>query len=118
MIIKGTNRVILPLGKYVIKFPNITSGHLLFLHGCLANYRERWFCKKFKDIEEPRFYSMVCPSLFCSWFGLIQVQKRAQVLTRELTKSEILRFKDVCTDMKRENFGYYNGRLVCIDYGD
>lgn len=118
MILKGTNRIVLPIGRYVFKFANFTQGHLLFLHGCLANYRERWYCKKFKDIEEPRFYSKVCPSIWCSWFGIVQIQKRAEVLQRDLTKSEMLQFKDVCTDLKRENFGYYCGRLVCLDYGD
>lgn len=114
---KGTNRIVILIGKYAVKIPNFINGHLLFLYGCLANYRERWYCKKFKDIEEPRFYAKVCPSVWCSWFGLCQIQRRVDMLKRDLTKSEILQFKDVCTDIKRENFGYYYGRLVCIDYG-
>lgn len=59
---------------------------------------------------------MVAPSLFCTWFGLIQIQKKVSVLSRELTRDEIKTFSDLTTDTKGNNFGYIKNRLVCLDY--
>lgn len=59
---------------------------------------------------------MVAPSYFCSWFGLIQVQARCEVNEGEITEEQIEHFKEVCTDIKPDNFGFYKGKLVCLDY--
>ena len=60
---------------------------------------------------------MVSPSLFCSYFGLLQIQKRCKPLDRDLTDEELVSFKYYCNeDCSKTNFGYYNNNIVCVDY--
>jgi len=86
---------------------------LHFLHGCYSNYSERFFCKQWKGMPE---YNLIAPSLFCSWFGLVQVQVR---VSQPINPNEDVSAFDFVTsgDNKDLNFGYYKGRLVCCDYG-
>lgn len=117
--LNGVTRLVILIGNYAIKIPNFTKEHRHFLYGCYANYSERNYCKVFKPINEEmsKFYNLVAPSYFCSWFGLIQIQGRCKPINRHLTKKEINFFKDVHGgDYKKENFGYYNDKLVCLDY--
>lgn len=114
-ITKGTTRIVFMFSKIVIKIPNFTYSHQNFLKGCLANYNERWFCLKFKGLKE--FEESVIPSLFCSAFGLILIQKRAKPLPCHLGAETLDTFKSVCKDIKPNNFGLFRGRIVCIDYG-
>jgi len=114
---RGATRLVLKIGEFVIKFPNFTYSHLNFLNGCHANWSERNFCKVFKNYDNGRLYNKVAPSLFCSIFGLIQVQKYCKPLGRELTDNEVEYFKNVQDfDLKSTNFGIYKGRVVCLDY--
>lgn len=71
---KGITRLALSIGGYTIKVPRIKNGHLIFLEGCLSNWRERNYCKMMKPLKD--YYDLVAPSLFCSWFGIIQIQKK------------------------------------------
>lgn len=112
----GTTRCTILIGKFAIKIPRLCS-HLNFLKGCLGNWKERDFCKQFKCL--PEFYNLVVPSIFCSWFGLVQVQYRCDKL--KLTdKVDLSKFKtkSICSDLTYHNFGYYKGELVCLDYAD
>ena len=112
----GVTRVCIYLGFIVIKVPRINYGHLNFLKGCLSNWKERWWYKNFNDLPSGK---LVIPSFWCSWFGLIQIQARAEKIRKApLRKKEKEIFKDICTDLKSQNFGYYKGRLVCLDYAD
>ena len=111
---KGVTRIVFILGSIVIKIPNFLYGHQNFLRGCLENWSERKFTKDFKDFD---YYAYkICPTLFSTWFGLLSIQPRAIVLKRELTNDEIKYFKYVTSETKLANFGYYEGRLVCLDY--
>lgn len=113
----GVTRIVFLVGRYAIKIPNFKNGHMNFLNGCLCNCRERDFCKKFIGVQNNIFYDLVAPSIFCSFFGLLQIQKRCNPLKRELTEKEISHFKEICNgDIKRENFGVLNNKLVCLDY--
>lgn len=115
---KGITRKVLLIGKFAIKVPRLFNRHYNFLHGCMSNWKERDFCKKFKDVDfENNKYEFVAPSYFCSWFGLVQIQARCKVNTRELTDEELEFFTELCdSETKPENFGYYKGKLVCLDY--
>lgn len=105
------------MGSIAIKIPRFSfKNHTNFLYGCLSNWKERQFYRDFKDISG--FGDLVVPSLWCSWFGLIQIQRRSKQLGRELTIDEIELMKPICSDIKECNFGIYKGRLVCLDYGD
>ncbi len=110
--LKGCSRIVFFIGKYVIKIPNFLVCHLHFLQGCYGNWSERQYYKSIKNIEN----SLVAPSLFCFYFGLFQIQLRCIELDRDLTSQEVDKFKDICFDIKKENFGYLNNKLVCFDY--
>lgn len=113
---RGVTRLVFVFRHFVIKVPRLNYGHTNFLCGCLSNWKERQFYKNFKNL--PDYGNLIIPTLWCSWFGLISIQKRALKLNRELTLEEIKKFSKVCTDIKSANFGIYNGNLVCIDYGE
>lgn len=113
---KGTTRIVFILfEKWVIKIPNFTYSHLHFLNGCYANYSERDYCKKFKNL--PEFYCKVAPSLFCSWFGLIQIQMYCKPLIYAISDYDLERLSDVRgRETKTQNFGLYKNKIVCLDY--
>lgn len=99
---------------FVVKVPRMRN-HYHFLQGACANWSERWYWKQMRNCAP--FGEMVVPTLYCSWFGMIQIQARAAALDRELTDEEKEKFCFITTDNKGVNFGYYKFRLVCIDYG-
>ena len=112
---KGVTRIVIICFGYVFKIPNFTSKHLFFLQGFVANYKERYITITFKYYKH--FYSKINPTLFCTYFGLLSIQKYVTPLTRELTSAEKRYFKQQTIDNKKENFGILNGKIVCIDYG-
>ena len=114
LIKKGCTRIVILIGDYVIKIPNFTVHHLHFLQGCYANWSERNFCKSFKS--GTFMGDKVARSYFCSVFGLIQIQQRVTERETDLTDWEISWFSELTTDIKKENFGYRKGILVCLDY--
>ena len=115
--LKGVTRIVFIFDKFVIKIPNFTCQHSHFLQGCYANWSERKYCKMFKGVDNNLWYDLVAPSYWCSWFGLIQIQAKCEPNLKDLTHSEIVKFESVAShDIKKENFGYYKGRLVCLDY--
>lgn len=115
---QGITRKVLIIGNFAFKFPNTSYGHNNFLQGCYANWSERKYCKDFKNADyEDNLYKFVCPSYFCSWFGIIQIQAKCDQVLNELNGEEIKNHLPLCgTDSKKENFGYFKGRLVCLDY--
>lgn len=111
---KGTTRIVILIGKYAIKIPNFLYQHNHFLYGCYANCSERRHNITFKGREELQY---VAPSYFCSWFGLLQIQARCEPKLNDLTQEEIDFYENLHQgDFKKENFGYYKGILVCLDY--
>jgi hypothetical protein len=115
---KGVTRIVFIFDRFVIKIPNFLVQHNHFLHGCLANWNERYFYKRWNKTQF-KLLNKAVPSIFCSWFGLLQIQRKCKPLDRELTNEEIELYKDLHNgDCKKENFGYYNGQLVCLDYGN
>ena len=117
---KGVTRLVFELGRYVIKIPRIDNGHLNFLQGCLANWKERSYCRMFRNM--PEFINLVAPSLFCTWFGLFQIQKRCYVYSKKNCKNQIEEVISIGIkkgwDFKKENLGILNDRWVWLDYGD
>lgn len=106
--------------NFVVKIPNFLVQHSHFLQGCYANWSERNFCKTFGDPAcefTNNYFEYVAPSLFCSWFGLIQIQKKCTEKKEDLTEEEKEKYRPLCWgDNKKENFGWLNGKLVCLDY--
>lgn len=115
IIRKGCTRIVILICNIAIKIPNFTVCHRHFLYGCYANYSERNYCKMFRGMT--KFYNLVAPSLFCSWFGIIQIQQRCEPIDFDLSDEQLELLKIVHNgDEKKENFGYYKNRLVCLDY--
>lgn len=115
---KGVTRIVFIFKTFVIKIPNFTHCHLHFLQGCYANWSERNYYKThIKTDYENNLVDYVAPSYFCLWFGLIQIQAKCEKLTRDLSEEEKEFYKPLCWgDNKKENFGYYKNKLVCLDY--
>jgi len=111
---QGSHRVTILTKNYAIKLPNFPLGWRLFLIGLLSN------------IEEASFYdgeSELCPTLHALPGGFMNIMPRLTTLTREEFMSlDIDTFsnnKDIQQklDPKPNNFGWYRGRIVLIDYG-
>jgi len=112
---KGVSRIVFKIGKFAIKIPNHSFNHEHFLLGCWANCSERNWYKCTNKIAE--YKDKMAPSLFCSWFGLIQIQYWCNPIDRDLTDEELKYFDNIRNgEQKSENFGYYNNRMVCLDY--
>lgn len=114
----GITRMVWLVGKYAIKIANPIYNHEHFLDGCRANWSERNYYKSFINADyAENMVAHVAPSLFCSWFGLLQIQRRCIPLEKELNEKQKEFFKPLCRqDNKKENFGWYNGKIVCLDY--
>lgn len=71
---------------------------------------ESWMWMKGSNVAK-----WFAPYHYISDYGTILVQRRCQPLKdrSELPK----RVPKVLTDLKAENFGWYEGRIVCFDYG-
>jgi len=112
---KGITRIVINLFGIVIKLPNFFNGHFNFLQGCVSNYKERQLYKEFKNLKP--ISDLICPSYFCSYFGILQIQKRCIVNTKELTEEELKRFEPVRNgESKPINFGFIGNKMVCLDY--
>lgn len=111
----GESRLVICVGKYAIKIAKLSTQKQCFkkfIHGCRANKHEHHYymnrCTLFKH---------VAPSIFCSMFGLIQIQTRCKQNYINLTNSQKELFATLCgNDNKPTNFGWLNGNLVCLDY--
>lgn len=108
---KGITRVVFPVGRWVIKFPRLGVGQINFLLGCLGNLRER------QKTKWGIWGDLISPCIWCSWGGLIGIQKKVDVLTVPLSDRKYEKFKILTSERKPGNFGYLEGKIVCIDYG-
>lgn len=113
----GSTRIVFLIGKLAIKVPNFTSWYL-FLQGLLANRQERIFSRT--------GWVQLCPIIASVPGGWIIVMKRAKVLTED----EFYKYKGIIkflttkktysipAEMKPDSFGWLNGKLVVVDYGN
>jgi hypothetical protein len=112
----GTTRLTLCVGPYAFKIARSIRGRK-------ANQRERieW------DRATPERRDMLCPVVWATRLGLVNVMRRATPLTRaqqlELLRSD--RFPDwdyippgpkAPFEYKESDWGYLEGRLVALDY--
>lgn len=114
----GTTRTVLLLGRYALKFPAMVEWRL-FLLGLLANMQERTFSRT--------GWPELCPVLFSLPGGWMVIMQRARVLTDEewlkLDSQEVHDFINkqdyiVPVELKSDSFGWLNGKLVAVDYGN
>lgn len=114
----GVTRTVLLVGRYAFKFPAMGEWRL-FLLGLLANMQERMFART--------GWPELCPVLFSLPGGWLVVMRRAKVLTEPewlaLDEKEVSEFINrpgyiVPAELKSDSFGWLDGRLVAVDYGN
>jgi hypothetical protein len=111
----GCTRIVILTKQYAIKVPNVCD-YRMFLNGLLANLTEslwrRWPCAE------------CCPVLFALPFGLMVVMPRVRLMT----DAEFLDFDyegftrkesySIAVENKSNSFGWLDGKVVAIDYGN
>lgn len=114
----GVTRTVLLVGNLAIKVPSFGEWRL-FLLGLLANMQER----NFSNLGWPE----LCPVLFSVPGGWLVVMRRAQILTdaewSAISEEDITAFINkpnysVPAELKSDSFGWLNGKLVAVDYGN
>jgi hypothetical protein len=113
-ITDGFTRTVYLTRRYAIKVPCCRYGWRIFLTGLLCNMQERVF--------SPVGWPELCPVLWADRFGFILIMPRVPLLERELSDAEFLAFTEhgdylVPAENKVGHFGFYEGRLVTVDYG-
>jgi hypothetical protein len=111
----GCTRIVILTRRYAIKMPNFIDDYRLFLTGLLANLQESRFGKT--------GWPQLCPVLFSLPFGLLVVMPKLPLLTDgEFEAFDVNAFRDqqeyyVPVEPKSNSFGWFNDRIVAIDYG-
>lgn len=112
---RGVTRRVYLIGHLAFKFP-ITETWQQFLLGLLANMQE----VKFGRTSWPE----LCPIVFFIPGGWLVVMRRARELTQaEFDSLDIASWVNrnsylVPAELKADSFGWLDGRLVAIDYGN
>lgn len=123
IIRKGTTRWVYLIGNYAIKFPSLYSW-VSFLQGLLGNIcehnRYKWSCKNLVYPQEK-----LCPVLFKFPLGLFIIMKRAEILNEsDFIKFDyndfvkVNEFYSIPIEGKQDSFGWLNGKIVAVDYGN
>lgn len=117
----GCTRIVILTKRYAFKIPNFAVSWgdkwRLFLHGLLANQQEWRFWSYGR-------YPELCPVIFYLPLGLLVVMPKAQELSDEEFFSRdfksLVDRKDYCipAEKKPNSFGWLNGQIVAIDYGN
>lgn len=110
----GVTRIVILVGPWAIKIPNFFRWEM-FLHGLLCNRNEAIWA----STGWPEF----CPIVFSVPGGFLNVMKRVQPFRGTVPDGWFQRFVDkpkyrVPMEQKDNSFGFLDGRLVAIDYGD
>lgn len=120
----GATRIVFIFNRFVIKVPNIRE-YKLFLQGILSNLQEKtfsgWYVGRLANVY------------FCDVLGLFLVMEKAEEVTNMnddelyeyLYRNIYNKIPDddgekifMMSDCKVNNWGYINGKLVKIDYGN
>ena len=116
----GCTRVVLLTKNYAFKFPNFFNGWSLFLQGLLANMQEAGWSRLLYKKEN----SMgLCPVVFNLGGGFLIVMKKLETLTLEEWQDfDYEKFKmqraAIPVENKPDSFGWLDGEIVAVDYGN
>lgn len=112
----GITRIVLEFKFFVIKIPNFSYQWSHFLQGLLSNMNED---KSYRWSSKPE---LLCPVIWSSWGGWMLVMKKA-IPCKYLDEGgeEIDYSKWIVEgyggDDKPDNYGYLDGKIVKLDYG-
>ena len=110
----GCSRAVLLIGRYAFKFPTMIYSWSNFLNGLLHNMEESAFSKMRIDY--------LCPVLYSLPGGFMNVMPRCKILTKDEYNSLKIRKKFersvMSIEEKPDSYGWYQGRVVAVDYGD
>lgn len=112
---RGATRFVIITRRRAYKLPRLLSWRH-FLCGLLANMQEAQFGRT--------GWPELCPVLWSLPGGFLVVMPRAQICTpddfppeEEMTRLIIKDDYVVPAELKPDSWGWWNGRLVAIDYG-
>lgn len=103
---QGVTRIVLLTRRYAIKFPRIFKGWKWFIQGVYSNMSE---AECWRAAQSP----YLCPVLF-SFAGLILIMPKIPICKIEDELRNVPR--EPGEDRKPINYGYYDERIVCVDY--
>jgi hypothetical protein len=125
----GVTRIVILAGPWAFKIARFNYSWPNFLRGLLGNMQERdfWTTK----------WPELCPVLWASWGGFLNIQKRARPLTDDewevfdfdgfadprdwheerIVKGRYPEGNYVPVENKRCSFGVIDNQIVAVDYG-
>lgn len=115
---RGVTRFVFLTRRHAIKVPRFWHyGHFrweMFLQGLLANMQEHAFSRT--------GWPELCPVRWSIPGGWLLVMPRCEPLVTELTTAQYRELTDrpeyhVPAEHKMDSFGWWNGRIVAVDYG-
>jgi hypothetical protein len=113
---KGATREVFLVGRFAIKVPRMVYGWPMFLKGLLANMQEVDFSKT--------GWPELCPVVFSLPGGWLIVMRRAQPISRDywafFDPEKFCEKEDriIPAEHKLDSFGWLDGRVVAVDYGN
>ena len=110
IITSGKTRFVILTGKKAIKIPYFTRGIRAFISGVRSNLTERKIWRKTKDAD-------LFPVLASSFTGLFLVMPRAEAYCNGEGKQYLKDYKFLGDD-ESCNYGYLNGKICKLDYGE
>ncbi len=134
IVTTGITRTVFIFKNFVIKVPKIRYGWYYFLLGLCGNIEEKKTWEAIKD--NPDYNKLLCPIKWASKSGLIVIMEKADVegwdreVGSKFDQTDDWYLRKVLNGMlykkwidagfggddKSDNYGYYKGRLVKVDY--
>lgn len=126
-VTSGSRRIVFVLDNIVIKVPKFYA-HLGLLMGLLENLHERyWWCADGAIHPMEKSHYPLAPIIYADRFGLCVVMRRAQLIDelefeRRVDEVALLHawstnLGSLYNELRPENVGDIDGKLVFIDYG-
>jgi len=123
-VYSGSTRITICIWRWAFKVPNFRWGWKIFLQGLMANMEER----EWQHYGAETAMAKLCVTLWGVPGGFLNCFPRAQPLTpvefadhyQESWCYHVLGGEryDLPVEPKPDSFGWVNGRILAIDYGD
>lgn len=116
----GSTRLVFLIGNWAIKIPRCFIKPDNSFYGSLLNFLWGWEANRTEYIwSKSNIYEFLNPVKLSLFGSMILVFERAQVLTdkefMELNKAD---FQFEKYEFKTDSFGYVNGKIKILDYGN